>query len=571
MKNRWVILETDANLDLMSEVLGVSQTLARVMANRGLRTKKTAQAFLKTSIDNLHPFLLMKDALKALERIKKATDTGEKITVYGDYDVDGMTSTAILCKVLTTMGANVSYYMPHRITEGYGLNRTAVQKLAENGTELMLCVDNGISAVEEIALAKELGMETVIIDHHEPGEILPDAVAIIDPKQPDCTYPFKELCAGGLAYKFAAALCEYIGVPFSQQQEFLALASLATVCDIVQLTDENRVLANCGMVVLNANKLVNSGLGTLITMRGLLEKPIDTTSVGFILGPCLNAAGRLDSASIGVELLLAGADDTKKRMELAEKLTDLNNSRKDLTSDSAERLIKNLPEKLDKVLVLVDMEAHESIAGIVAGRVRDATGRPAIVLTPGDGAMKGSGRSNDSYNMFEALQAQQHMLIRFGGHFKAAGLTLQEENIPLLREALNSECVLVEEDFFPMIEVDAELDAKDITISLANELLRLAPFGSGNHEPLFVTRKLYVENVRVMDEKSTLIFTFRENGRAGIKGIAFGLNEQYAKMAKEVDVPKSGGFFADMLYNLEINEFRGNVSVQLRVRDFLFS
>ena len=409
MKNRWVILETDANLALMSEVLGISQTMARVMANRGLRTKKTAQAFLQTSIDNLHSFLLMKDALKALERIKKAIDAGEKITVYGDYDVDGMTSTAILCKVLTTTGANVSYYIPHRITEGYGLNKAAVQKLAENGTGLMLCVDNGIAAVEEVALAKALGMETVIIDHHEPGEVLPAAVAIIDPKQPDCTYPFKELCAGGLAYKFAAALCEYMGVPFSQQQEFLALASLATICDIVELTDENRVLANCGMIVLNANKLVNPGLGTLITMRGLLEKPIDTMSVGFVLGPCLNAAGRLDTATTAVELLLASADETKKRMELAEKLIDLNNSRKDLTADSVARIMQNLPKDLDNVLVLVDMETHESLAGIVAGRIREATGRPTIVLTPGEGAMKGSGRSNDMYNMFEALQAQQHL------------------------------------------------------------------------------------------------------------------------------------------------------------------
>ena len=565
---RWVARQTDANLTLMSEVLNVSEIMARVMANRDIRSKNTALSFLQPSIDNLRPFSDMKDAQKALVRIGKAITSRQQITIYGDYDADGITSTVILYKVLKRLGADVTYYIPHRVKEGYGLNNNAVTSLAYTGTKLIITVDSGISAVEEVALAASFGMDTVIIDHHEQGDTLPRAVAIVDPKQHDCPYPFKGMCAGGLTYKLSAALCEYMKVQFLEQEEALALAAVATICDIVPLKDENRILVNCGMAILNANKLINPGLGSLLTVRGFLEKPIDTFTIGFVAGPCINASGRLDHANKAVELMLAREENVIERMHLTHELIDLNDQRKQLTTDCVDRLLASLPSQLDKVLVLFDEDIHESIAGIVAGRVKETTGRPTIVITRGDEAMKGSGRSSVCYNIFEALHAHSHLFVRFGGHAMAAGLTIEEENIPLLREALNRDCALTEDDFKTLIEVDCELALEDVTIHLADELARLAPFGSGNHEPLFVSRGIYTENTRAIDDKNTLIFTFKIAGGYKVKGIAFGLNEAFARAIEEAGVNKYGGFYMDVVYGIETNVYNGNISVQMRVRDF---
>jgi len=566
----WVVRETDANIPLMAQVLGISPIAARIMANRGIRTKNTALSFLNTSVNNLRPFLDMKGVAPAINRIGIAINLGEKMTIYGDYDADGITSTAILFKVLVRLGANVSYYIPHRVKEGYGLNKNAVQHIADSGTKLIITVDNGISAIEEVTFATTLGVDTVIIDHHEPGDKLPQAVAIVDPKQHDCPFPFKELCAGGLVYKLSGALCQHMGTPFIEHDESLVLAAIATICDIVPLKDENRILANCGMIVLNSNKLINPGVGSLITMRGYLEKPIDTFTMGFVLGPCINAAGRLKSANIAVELLTASAENTAERMRLTHELITLNDERKQLTADCTDRILASLgPEdEWEKVLVITDTEIHESIAGIVAGRIRETTGRPTIVFTQGDGAMKGSGRSPSCYNLFEALSANSHLFIRFGGHSMAAGLTLPCENIPILREALNRDCNLTPDDFCKIFEIDAELCAKEISLTLADEMARLAPFGRDNSEPMFVCRKLFAENVRVMDEKSTLIFTFRDDKGHRVKGIAFGLNDQYAKVISDTGVCNSGGYYMDVVFHVEANSFNGAVSVQMRVRDF---
>ena len=566
---RWILRETDANIALMAETLQISPITARVMANRGIRTKKTALSFLKTSINHLRPFLDMKDAQTAICRIKSAIKLGEKITIYGDYDADGITSIAILFKVLTRLGASVAYYIPHRVKEGYGMNKIAVQNIAADGTKLILTVDNGISAIEEIALARELGMDTIIIDHHEPGDVLPQAVAIIDPKQRDCPYPFKELCAGGLSYKFAAALCQHLNVPFTEQEELLVLAAIATIGDIVKLIDENRILANCGVAILNKNKLINPGLGSLITARGYLEKPIDMFLVGFVICPCINAAGRLSTADIAIELLLSDEED--KRMQLTNQLIELNDVRKQLTTDCVERVLTDLAQQktpLDKIIVVSDTETHESIAGIVAGRIRETTGHPTIVLTQGDDAMKGSGRSSPCYNLYEALSKHKHLFLRFGGHYMAAGLTISSENIPLLREALNRDCTLTEEDFLPVLDIDSELEFKNITLELAHEIARIAPFGSGNHEPMFISRELVVENVRVIDEKNTLIFTLSKGTPRTIKGLAFGLNESYTKAIAEAGANKNGGFSMDVVCCVDVNVYNGITSVQVRIRDF---
>jgi len=571
MKNKWHIKETDADLALMSKVLGISEITANVMANRNLRTKKIAKTFLSLSLEAMHDVLQMKDMEAVLKRISEAINAKEKIVIYGDYDADGVTSTVILHKILTRLGANVSYYIPHRQEEGYGLNHKAIEKLAAEGTRLIVAVDNGISAVEEVKSANALGMDTVIIDHHEPGATLPPAIGIVDPKQPDCAYPFKEMCAGGLAYKVAAALCAYLNTPFHERDELLVLATIATLCDIVDLIDENRIIVNSGMAILNANKLINPGLGSLITLRGYLEKPIDTFAVSFIIGPCLNASGRLERADLSVELLLA--EDFNRRTDLAQKHLELNEARKVLTAECVERVLSQIDmENPDKILVISDEDAHESVAGIVAGRVREATNRPTIMLTQGDGAMKGSGRSVPIFNLYQALSAHRHLFLRFGGHAMAAGLTIPAENIPILRDVLNKDCKLTEDDFRPTLEIDRLLKLNEVTLHLSDELAQLAPFGKCNDQPLFVSQYVLAEQVRVLDEKRTLIFTFsaQTGGAGSIKGIAFGLNDLYAERLKEADKEsyKNGGVFMDVVYNVEANVYNGRTSVQMRVRDF---
>ena len=575
MKSSWNILETDANIELMSSTLGVGKTTARCLANRGIRSKNAAIGFLSPSENHLHDIGIIGDTQNALERIKSALGS-EKIVVYGDYDVDGITSTVILCKVLKRLGADCEYYMPHRRQEGYGMNPEAVKKIHEMGASLIIAVDNGISANAEIQLASELGIDTIVVDHHEPGfvqnedgkkDLLPPAYAIIDPKLSNCAYPFKECCAAVLAFKLAGALCEYLDKPFTEKDELLALAAIATLCDIVPLVDENRAIVKLGLSKLGKNKLLNPGLGSLIALRGYLDKTIDTFTVSFVLGPCLNATGRLESAAIAVELLCAQQEDVKKRGELADELVRLNTERKNLTQDCVERILRNLPKELPKILVLVDLEAHESVAGIVAGRIRETTGRPTILFTSGDGALKGSGRSIEKYNIFDALYKNKHLFIRFGGHAMACGITMEAENTAFLSHALNEDCELYEEDFAEKILIDAELSLSDISLKLSEELAFLAPFGKSNQEPLFVSRGLYTESVRVLDEKNTLIFSFSKNA-CRIRGIAFGKNELYDKLTKEAGVYKQGGFYMDVVYGVETNEWNNERSVQMRIRDF---
>ena len=566
-ETQWRYKETDADLALMAEVLGISEVTANVLANRGLRTKKTAQAFLRPLAAPLHDTMLMKGAAESLTRIISALKKGEKIVVYGDYDVDGVTSTVIVYRVLKRLGGWVDYYIPHRVEEGYGLNHNAVKSLAEGGTELLITVDNGISAVEEIGAAAALGMDTVVIDHHEAGESLPPAVAIVDPKQPGCAYPFKELCAGGVAFKLMGALCERLNTPYLEEGEMSVFAAMACICDIVALQDENRTLVHRGLTALNQHKHLNPGLGALITQRGYLDKPIDTYCIGFIIGPCLNATGRLNSAALAVELLLT--DEIDRRLTLAQELAALNNERKELTADCVERALAVLEKEtaLPKVIVLTDPEAHESVAGIVAGRVRDHTGHPTILLTKGDGGIKGSGRSIAAYNLFEALYKHKHLFQRFGGHAMAAGLSMVEENIPALTAALNKDCTLTPGDFQPIFDIDCFLQPGDISLELSRELEALAPFGKGNAAPLFATLDLQVTAVRNIEAKNTLIFTFKNPAGYPLKGIAFGQNKKYAEWVEQAGVSPTGGYSMDVAYRIETNVYNGSVSVQLGIRD----
>jgi len=593
---KWKLLETEADLGLMVKVLGVQEPVAAVMANRGLRSKKAAVAYLRPGLEILGDMLEMKDVTKAFDRIIEAIRLGQRIMIYGDYDVDGVMSTVILYKALKACDGDVDYYIPHREEEGYGLNLGAIRNLREAEVDLLITCDNGIASLVEIEEAQKIGMDVIVIDHHEPGfvendngreDVLPNAVAVIDPKQSACPYPFKEMCAGGLAFRLMWAFFQYTKRDFSRLfDELLSLSAIATVCDIVDLMGENRVMVKSGLAALNANKHLNVGLGQLISLKGYTDKPIDTFTLGFVVGPCINATGRLESAEMSVRLLIS--DDAEERMTLARKLSDLNDERKELTKKCVERALESLKAGItDKVIVLEDIETHESIAGIVAGRVKDTLNRPTIMLTkgadmpdhPGVSIRKGSGRSIEGYNLFEALYAHRNLTIRFGGHSMAAGLSLAESNVAILRERLNADCTLEESDFQAILNIDRELSPEEITLKLANELAWLSPFGKGNHAPLFCTRGLNCIALRVINEKSTLIFTFDAGGRK-LKGIAFGLNDQFSEALREKFDEStyrrllSGhvtGLVMDVAYAVESNTYNGQTSVQIRIKDFLLA
>jgi len=581
MAGRIRLLETDADLELMSKVLGIKKAVAAVMANRGIRSKNAAIAYLRPDLEKAGDALTMKDAKKAFDRLASAVRKRERVMIYGDYDADGVMSTAILYKALKACGADVYYYIPHREEEGYGLNIEAVRTIKGNEHELLITCDNGIAALAEISEANALGMDVVVIDHHEPGfvekedgrqDVLPEALAVVDPKQSACPYPFKEMCAGGLAFKLMEAFYRYVGRDFAPlHDELLVFAMIATVCDIVDLKSENRSLVKRGLDVFNANKRVNAGLGQLVALRGYMDKPIDTFTIGFVIGPCINATGRLESAEMSVRLLLS--QNPAEQESLSQTLNNLNEERKTLTKNCAERALASLKDETDSVLVLVDEKCHESIAGIVAGRIKETLHRPAIVLTraaDAAGTLKGSGRSIEGYNLFEALYANRELFLRFGGHAMAAGLTLHEDNAAELRRRLNESCRLTAEDMQAQIDIDMELPAEEITLDLAEQLAWLAPFGKGNHEPLFLTSRLTVTSLRMIDNKNTMIFNF-----GSLKGIAFGLNEAFTEdLQKAFDEPSyrriaSGqvsGLTLDVIHTVETNTYNGRTTAQMRIK-----
>ena len=593
---RWQLVNTDADLELMSKILKIHRTTGRVIANRNIRTKKTALRYLRPELSGFFDSCTMKDMKKAVYIVLNSIKQGKRVAIYGDYDADGVMSTVILYKTLRSLGADVTYYIPAREEEGYGLNKSAVESLREDEADLILTCDNGITALEEVAFANSLGMEVVIIDHHEPGyveavdggrlDVVPDAAAVVDPKQQDCPYPFKHLCAAGLSYKFAMELYKGAGRQAPENGELLILASIATICDIVDLLEENRIIAKHGLSLMQTPANTNLGLKALMRKRGLGEKAVTTFDIGFIIGPCINATGRLDSAGLAVELFLT--EDTDKAEALADKLVELNEERKTLTTNAAELLLNEIekrPGEIDKVLVLYNEEIHESIAGIVAGRIKEAYYHPAIVLTKGMDCVKGSARSIEGYNIFEALYSCRDLFERFGGHAMAAGLSLKKENIPLLRSRLNEACLLKPQEFTEILCIDEELSLDQATYELASQLKWLEPFGKANKEPLFMTKGALVEQLRIIEDKNTMIFSFAiEGSYRGIKGICFGqekLEDFWKKLHNafpERDCEKIwAGILRtvklklDIAYSLDINEYNNTVSVQLRLKDFKIS
>lgn len=594
MITKWMLrgcpISGEAIQRLASELM-LPVPLAQVLAVRGMSETNTAQQWLNAAAGELYQPSLMRDMDRGTDLILQAVSEGKKIAVYGDYDVDGVTSTTILYKTLQTLGAEPIYYIPQRESEGYGLNSNAIRELAQQGTGLLLTCDNGIAAREQVALAKELGLEVVITDHHEvpyhineQGEttyILPAADAIINPKRPDCTYPFKQICAGMIAYKIAQYIYARAGLNWQKdQEEFMQMAAIATVCDIMDLTGENRTLVAKALPTLkNCN---NTGIRSLLKATSLNNKDIDVYHVGFILGPCINASGRLDMADTAVELLLT--QDALKAQQLAEKLVALNTARKDMTAQGVEIALEVIAQQnlaKDKVLVVYDPRLPESVGGIIAGRLKELFQRPVFVLSGEKEPVRGSGRSIPGYNMFEALQQAERFLTAFGGHPMAAGLSVAKEKIPQLRSFLNEQCQQTLEEMVAPTMIDMQLPLECLNLKLAKAQQGLEPFGKGNPIPVFADKEVFLTQIQLLgatEQVVRAIFQLRNNNGT-LQTVMFRQRDRFETMIRqelgdqtwEELLEGIGRVPLDILYNISVNHYNNRDYLQVQIQDFRIS
>lgn len=579
---------TSSNVKALAQEIGVNETIINVLINRGIKTSRDIKKFVDASLKDLYNPFFMIDMDKGVDIIKEAIDMKRKIAIYGDYDADGVTSTVILYKALKRLGGNFIYHIPDREAEGYGMNLERIRHLKEDGVEIILSCDNGISAIDQIAYAKELGMKVVVTDHHEltfkeeDGErnyILPSADAVINPKRLDCTYPFKLLCGAGIAFKFVQALYSVFNIPENEVLEFLEYAAIGTICDVVDLVDENRIIAKNGLRLIRDTK--NMGLNAIIKETSINKDTINSYHIGFIIGPCINATGRLETAKLSVELLLTEDEEVAKG--LAIKLHKLNMERQEMTIKSVEEIesiIENSSLKNDKVLVVYKENVHESIAGIAAGRLREKYNLPTIILTKGKDMPKGSGRSIEDYNMFEELLKCKELLDKFGGHPMAAGLSLKEENIEFLRRKLNENCLLTKEDLIRKISIDRRMKLSEVCVSLIKELNILEPFGKGNASPVFAEKNVDIYKINFIGkDKNTLKFSLKIDGSYNkIDALCFGKGDEFKEYIKQyfgddyldiIDNPKN--LKMDFIFYPSLNDYNGCITPQLRIVDYRIS
>jgi len=586
MQKKWLLRNTSKDIRSIAKNSGVSEVIAKILINRGFDKAIDIKKFMRASMDDLYDPFLMKDMEKATGLIKLAIEKNEKIVVYGDYDADGVTSTVIMYKALKHCGANVEFYVPDREHEGYGVNSDRIRKLSLAGFDMILTCDNGIAATDQVILAKELGMKIIITDHHElqfeeneegvRTYKTPPADAVINPKQEDCNYPFKYLCGAGIAFKFVQALYIKCGMDKEFANEFIEIAGIGTICDVVDLVDENRIIAKNALTMLTNTK--NLGLQCLKEVLSINDKEIKCYHVGFQIGPCINATGRLETAAISVELLLCEEENRAK--ELAKILFDLNKKRQDMTNENVEEVIKIVHGgafKDDKVLVIYKDTIHESIAGIVAGRVRETFNVPTIILTKGKENPKGSARSINEYNLFEELIKCEELLLQFGGHPMAAGLSIKEENIEKLRRKLNFICKLTDEDVLPKVRIDQRMPLSKINYEMICELEMLEPFGKGNPSPLLAEKNIPVLKIDILGKNAnTLKMKFVMPGvNRGIDGICFNRVEEFTDMLKDrygedyiSYMASPRGLKLDLIFSPQINEYNGRKSIQLKILEF---
>ena len=563
----WKLQTKRADFDGIARQFGIDPVTARVIRNRGIEGRENIERYLYGDLDSLYSPWLLKDMRPAVDMLKRKLKEGQKIRIVGDYDIDGVCSTYILYQALKRLGGNVDYAIPDRIKDGYGINESMIRVAAEDGIDTILTCDNGISAFSQIQTAKDFGMTVIVTDHHEvpadgEREILPPADAVIDPKQRSCSYPFPEICGAVVAYKLVQALYEESGVSREEWLELLEFAAIATVGDVMKLQDENRMIVKYGLKKLGHTK--NLGLKKLAEKTNLDLNSITAYHIGFVIGPCLNAGGRLQTAKLALSMLLAKDEETAE--ELAQELKDLNDMRKDMTEHwTAEaKVLADTQYRNDKVLVIFLPDCHESLAGIIAGRLREYCQKPAIVLTRSEEAVKGSGRSIESYHMFQKLSEVKDLMLKFGGHPMAAGLSLLEENIDEFRRELNERSGLTEEDFKAKLWIDVPMPIDYINERLVEELKILEPFGQGNEKPLFAQKQVRIRSCRVIGKNKNVVKLVLEGGSGmpmdGIlftDGIAF-------------EEERAGRTVMDIIYYPEINEYNGNRNLQVVIRNYKF-
>ena len=580
---KWLLRNRKVDLKAMSEKYKISQLLCKLMVNRDIIDENIINSYINPVYKYLHSPKTMKDVVIAVDIIKRKIQENKKIRIIGDYDVDGIISVFILYTALKKCGANVDYEIPDRIKDGYGINENIVKVAYDEGVDTIITCDNGISAIDQIQYAKDLGLTVIVTDHHDVPFIEEDGVrtflssqadAIINPKQIECEYKFKSICGAGVAFKLMEALYEEIGMDKEECYKLIEFVAIATVCDVVDLIDENRIFVKNGLEMLNNSK--NIGINALKKACGLEDKEITAYHLGFVIGPCLNASGRLDSAKKGLELLLMEDDEEAKN--LAQEIVDLNDARKNMTKEGVDRAINIIDStdiNNDKILVVYIPDIHESLAGIVAGRVKEQYNKPTIILTKSEEGVKGSARSIEEYNMFEGLLACKELLDKFGGHPMAAGLSLQEDKVDELRIALNNKCELTDEDLTRKIMIDSSLPLEYLNLHLIEELNVLEPFGKGNSKPVFGVRDAKITRAMLLGkDKNVLKLKLLTNNDITIDAMIFNDLENFESKIIE----KYGNEELDNLYNKSnnnipmdftfypsINEWNGNKSIQIVV------
>ena len=566
-----------ADFNGLAKELSVSPVSVRIMRNRGMETKEAMERYLYGTLDGLYDGALMKNMGEAVAVLIKKLREEKRIRIIGDYDIDGVCASYLLLTGLRRAerelgkrtgpagSTRIDYEIPDRVRDGYGINEAIIRQAAADGVDTLVTCDNGIAAAKEISLAKELGMTVVVTDHHEvpveeERQVLPPADVVVDPKQEGETYPFREICGAVVAYKLVEKLYEASGVPREEWRELLEFAAIATVGDVMRLQDENRILVKYGLKQMARTR--NLGLRKLVEKTGLDITDLSAYHIGFVIGPCLNAGGRLQTAKAALRLFLS--EDEAEAEQLAEELKELNDHRKDMTKKGEDEAIAQVEERYmgDKVLVVFLPDCHESLAGIIAGRVREHFHKPSIVLTRSGDMVKGSGRSIEPYHMFRELTKVRDLLPKFGGHPMAAGLSIKEEDVPEFRKRLNENAELTEDDFIPRVWIDVPMPLEYVTEGLVEELKRLEPFGQGNEKPLFAQKGLMIRSLRVLGKNRNVVkLGLVTDTGLSMDGLLFGDGDA---LQREL----AGRDRIDIVYYPDINEYNGNRTLQAVIRNY---
>lgn len=568
---KWVVMAKKADFQKIGKEFGIDPVVARLIRNRDVEGMDDIRSYLCGTLDDIPSPCLLKDMKKATEILSAKINAGAKIRIIGDYDIDGVTATYILLTGLKRLGANVDTYIPDRIKDGYGLHSQLVEKAAADGVDTIVTCDNGIAASQEIALAKKGGMTVIVTDHHEipyedteQGRVwtIPQADAVINPKQPGCGYPNKNICGAVVAWKLIWSLYETYGIDRDEILEFSEAAAVATVGDVMDLQGENRIIVKEGLKRLPHTG--NQGFQALIEANGLTGERITAYHVGFVLGPCINASGRLDTASRALSLLCTKNWD--QAAKAAGDLVALNQSRKAMTEegrDKAVDLIEQSGLSKDRVLVVYLPECHESLAGIIAGRLREKYYKPVFVLTKAENGVKGSGRSIEAYSMYEELVKCSDLLEQFGGHPMAAGLSLKEENVEIFRRKLNELCTLTESELTPKITIDVPMPISYLSRELTEQLSVLEPFGKGNTKPLFAQKGLRVLNLRILGKNQNVAkMKLVDASGASVDAVYFGQALEFQSYVQQKET-------VSVTYYPEINVYQGRETLQAVIRNYM--